>query len=282
MDPKQVHKAEAFRDLHLHDGIFVMPNAWNAGSAYLLAQADFHAIGTTSAGIAYGLAIPDYEGRLSRDAALDETRRIAAAVEVPVSMDAEDGYAHEPDDVATTIRMVVEVGAVGASIEDHPGTIDRPLYDRTQATERIRAARNAADSLGVPFTLTARAECYFVDHSKPFAESVERANLYREAGADCLYVPGVSDVDTIAALVREVDGPVNVVMGLVGAPLTVTQLEDLGVKRITIGGSLARATFGLVRRAAEEIRDHGTFTFAKQQIPDDELYRMFSNRIQES
>ncbi|MDH3690841.1 MAG: isocitrate lyase/phosphoenolpyruvate mutase family protein [Gammaproteobacteria bacterium] len=279
MDPNIVRKGEVFRDLHLQDGIFVMPNAWNAGSAYLLAAAGFAAIGTTSAGIAYGLAIPDYEGRLSRDASMQETSRITAAVDVPISVDAENGYGHEPEVVAETIHAVVEAGAVGASIEDHPGNLEIPLYDRTQAVERIRAARSAADSIGIPFTLTARAECYFVDHPEPFADSVERVNLYREAGADCLYVPGVSDAKTIAALVREVDAPANVVMGLVGAPLTVTQLEDLGVKRISIGGSLARATFALIRRAAEEIRDNGTFTFSNQQIPDDELCRLFSDRM---
>ena len=145
--------------------------------------------------------------------------------------------------------------------------------------ERVRAAKEAAESLDFPFTLTARAECYLVNHPEPFKESVLRANLYREAGADCLYVPGVKDTETIASLVREIDGPINVVMGLVGNPLTVSELEALGVKRVSIGGALTRATFGMVRRAAEEILDQGTFNFAGEQVPDEELCRFFSTRI---
>lgn len=279
MNTDQAHKAESFRELHLRDGVFVMPNAWNAGSACLLENAGFPAIGTTSAGIAFGLGLPDYAGRLSREDAMAETRRIVQSTAVPVSVDAENGYGGPPDVVAETIRRVVQAGAVGASIEDYPGDGTGALYETRLAVERIRAAREAADATGLGFTLTARAECFLVGREKPFAESVERLNLYREAGADCLYAPGVKDSETIAALVRETDGPINVVMGLAGAPLTVRELEDLGVRRISIGGSLARATLGLVRRAAEEIRDKGTFEYAAGQIPDAELCRLFAERL---
>jgi len=282
LSDEQVRKGRAFRDLHYAEGIFVMPNAWNAGSACMLEAGDFPAIGTTSAGIAYCLGLPDYEGVLTRDAALQETRRIAGAVTLPVSADAENGYGHEPEEVGETIRRVAETGAVGASIEDHAASYGSGLYERDHSVDRIKAAKAAADSLGFTFTLTARAECYLVDHPKAFEESVIRANSYREAGADCLYVPGVKDADTIATLVKEIDGPVNVVMGLVGHPLTVTQLEDLGVKRVSIGGSLARATFALIQRAAEELHQYGTFKFADDQVPDDELCRFFSGRINKS
>ncbi len=276
---RQATKAAAFRQLHLADGLFVMPNAWNAGSACLLEAAGFAAIGTTSAGIAYSLGIPDYEGALSRATALEETARIARAVRLPVSADAENGYGHTPQAVAESIRLFADAGAVGASIEDHAASYGADLYERDLAFERIRAAREAATSTGFPFTLTARAECYLVGHPEPFAEAVARANLYREAGADCLYVPGVSDAGTIKALVEEIDGPLNVVMGLSTGALTLAELQALGVKRVSVGGSLMRATFGLVRRAAAEIREHGTFRFAEGQIPDQELSRFFASRL---
>ncbi len=275
----QAHKGTVFRDLHVAEGLFVMPNAWNAGSACMLESAGFPAIGTTSAGIAYCLGLPDYEGALSRDAALEETGRISQAVSVPVSADAENGYGHEPDEVAESIRLFAGAGAVGASIEDFAASFGETQYERSHAVDRIQAAKEAAESLGFPFTLTARAECYLVDHPDPFKESVLRANLYREAGADCLYVPGVRDAETIAGLAAEIDGPINVVMGLAGNPISVSKLKALGVKRVSIGASLARATFGLIRRAAEEIHDSGTFTFAKEQVPDAELCQFFSARI---
>lgn len=275
----QQRKGEIFRDLHTTEGIFLMPNAWNAGSAVMLASAGFSAIGTTSAGVAFARALPDYEGVLSRDAALEETRRIVEAVDVPVSADTEDGYGHDPAVVSETIRLFAEAGVVGASLEDFSASYSDTLYDRSRAVERVHAAREVADSLGFPFTLTARAECYLIDHPNPFEESVIRANLYREAGADCLFVPGVRDAKTITALAAEIDGPINVVMGLVGNAYTVPELESFGVRRISIGGSLARATFGLIRRAAQEMRDDGTFTFAEQQVPDGDLCRLFAARL---
>ena len=283
MNEAQKDKGQVFRDLHSAEGIFVMPNAWNAGSACMLEAAGFSAVGTTSAGIAYCLGLPDSEGVLSREAALEETGRIAGAIRIPVSVDAENGYGHTPEEVAETIRRVADTGAVGASIEDYAysyGTGD--LYDRVLAKERIEAAVAAAASLPFPFTLTARAECYLVGHPDPFEESVARAISYRDAGADCLYVPGITDPETIGRLVKEVDAPVNVVMGLAGSPISVGKLEELGVKRVSIGGSLARATFGLIRLAAAEIRDHGTFTFADGQVPDPELCQFFADRLEQN
>jgi 2-methylisocitrate lyase-like PEP mutase family enzyme len=270
-------KARAFKELHEGPGIFLMPNAWNAGSARILAAAGFAAIGTTSAGMAFSLGRSDYEGRLSRAETIEELGRIAAAVELPVSADLESGYGPGPEDVAETIREAIAAGAVGGSIEDYTGDSAAPLFEPVLAAERIRAAREAADASGTAFTLTGRAECYLVAHPDPFAKSVRRANLYRAAGADCLYVPGVRDAETIAGLVREIDGPLNVVVGLAGNPLSLTQLEDLGVRRVSIGGSLARATFATVRRAAEEMSRDGTFGFTQDAIPDAELSAFFGD-----
>lgn len=273
------HKALRFRDLHATDEPFVMANAWNAGSAVLLAEAGFEAIGTTSAGIAFSHALPDYQGELSFDTALDETRRIAAAVEVPVSMDAENGYGHSSEAVFENMQRIAASGVVGAGIEDYSGDRNDPLYDIELAVERVRAAKQAVADLGYPFTLTARAECFLTGHPDAFDESVRRVNRYREAGADCLFVPGIRDLETIAALVKAVSGPVSVVMGLAGAPVTVAELGQAGVARISIGGSLARATFGLVRRAAREMLDHGSFEYSGLQIPDSELCELFTRRL---
>jgi 2-methylisocitrate lyase-like PEP mutase family enzyme len=272
---KNSDKAIQFQQLH-QDDCFVMANAWSAGSAFMLEQAGFKAIGTSSAGIAYNHALAD--ASLSFDVALQDTAEIVAAVDIPVSMDAENGYADSPEAVYDNMGLIAATGVVGASIEDYTGNPDNPFYDIDLAVERIRAAHDAISDLGFPFTLTARADCYLYGHPEPFAESVKRVNRYREAGADCLYVPGVRDIETIGALVNEVDGPVNVVMGLSGSPMTVDELKSVGVTRISIGGSLARATFGLVRRAAQEILEQGSFTFSEQQIPDAELSRLFSER----
>ncbi|MXZ81474.1 MAG: isocitrate lyase/phosphoenolpyruvate mutase family protein [Gammaproteobacteria bacterium] len=280
MSELQKRNGARFKALHAADGIFVMPNAWNAGSACMLEAAGFPAVGTTSAGIAFCLGLPDYEGVLTWEAALEETCRIAGAIRIPVSVDAENGYGHTPEEVAETIRRVADTGAVGASIEDYSADFSAGggLYDRVLSVERIEAAVEAAASLPFPFTLTARAECYLTGHPNPFEESMARAVSYRDAGADCLYVPGIDDAETIGSLVKEVDAPVNVLMGRAGNPLTVAQLEDLGVKRVSIGGSLARATFGIIQRAAEEIREQGTFTFSASQVPNAELCRFFAGR----
>ena len=273
-----MNKAEKFYKLHKGGDTFVMANAWNAGSAVLLEEAGFQAIGTTSAGIAFSQGLPDYQGSLSFDNALSETQKIASAVSIPVSMDAEDGYGSTPEEVAECFTKIAASGAVGAGIEDHPGGEGQRLYDIGEAVDRVRAAREATINLASPFTLTARAECFLVGQENAFAESVKRVNLYREAGADCLFVPGIKDLEVIRQLVSEVDGPVNVVMGLSGKPVSVAELKDAGVTRISIGGSLARATFGLVRNAAREILDQGSFGYASQQIPDAELCALFADK----
>jgi len=276
------HRASRFRQLHQDGDCFIMANAWDAGSALLLEQAGFAAIGTTSAGIAYSNGLSDGTGALDFERALQATRAIASAVGIPVSMDSENVYAHDPQAVFDNMQRIVETGVVGASIEDYRGAPADPFYDIELAVERVRAASEAIAGLDYPFTLTARAECYLYGHPQPFAESVRRLNRYREAGADCLYAPGMRDIQTIGKLVAAVDGPVNAVMGLSGVPLTLAQLHAAGVTRVSIGGSLARATLGLVRRAAQEMLEQGSFGFAGGQIADAELCELFANhKLQE-
>jgi len=274
---KQIEHGLRFRDMHAGARTFVMPNAWDPGSARMLAAAGFECLATTSAGIAYSLGVPDIEGRVSRSQMIERIHLIASAVDVPVSADLEAGFGAAPEHVAETIRLTVDAGVVGGNIEDLSGDAQAPLHDIGLAAERIRAAREAADRSGIVFTLTARTDCYLVGVPSPFAEAVRRANRFHEMGADCLFVPGIKDAETIGALVREIDGPLNVVMGLTGGTFTVAQLNALGVRRISIGGSLARSTFGLIRRAAQEMREHGSFGYAEQQIPDGELSRFFAS-----
>ena len=274
--PAQLSKARRFRDLHTRSGIFLMPNAWDPGSARMLASSGFAAIATTSAGIAFSRGVPDYEGAISQADMIDDIGRIARSVELPVSADLEAGYGAAPAVVAKTIELAIEAGAVGGNIEDFTGNSSAPLFDASLATERIRAARAAADVGGVPFTLTARTDCFLTKMEDPFSEAVWRANMYREAGADCLFVPGASDLRTIADLVKEIDGPLTVVTGFMGQPLTVSQLQDIGVRRVTIGGSLARATYSLIRKASREMALYGTFEYSNQQITDAELCSFFS------
>jgi 2-methylisocitrate lyase-like PEP mutase family enzyme len=271
-----IDKATKFKQLHTLGETFIMANAWNAGSAVMLEEAGFEAIATTSAGVAYSHALPDYAGRLSFHTALVETRRIAEVVRIPVSMDAENGYGDTPESVIENMQKIVATGVVGASIEDYSGNKDKPLYSIDLAVERIRSAKAAIADSNTAFILTARAECFLTGHPNAFAESVNRVNRYQEAGADCLFVPGISNIAMIKELVKEVNGPINVVMGLSGTPISLAQLKDAGVTRISIGGSLARATFALVKSAAKEMLEKGTFKFADQQIADEELGRLFS------
>lgn len=267
-----------FVELH-NDGIFIMANAWSAGSAVLLAEAGFQAIGTTSAGIAYDHALPDYEGKLGFTHSLETTRRIVNAVNAPISMDAENGYAHAPGELADNMKTIAATGVAGASIEDFTGDRLKPLYETSLAVERLQAVKEALSPLDQAFTLTARAECYLTGHDDPFAEAVKRLNLYHEAGADCLFAPGINDIATIRELVREVSGPVNVVVGLGDSSITLEALREAGVRRVSVGGSLARATLGLVRNAAKEMLEHGTFNYMQQQIPDKELCSLFARDI---
>ncbi|WP_313950261.1 isocitrate lyase/phosphoenolpyruvate mutase family protein [Accumulibacter sp.] len=274
----QFERASRFKALHTSDAVFLMPNAWDAGSAMMLAALGFPAVATTSAGICYSLGYPDNEAAVGREVMLDCVGSIAAAVHLPVSADLQAGYGSGPDEVGATIQRAILAGVVGANIEDSRGDPEQSLFSMEHASARVQAARKAADIAGIPFVLTARTDAYLRGVSDPFREAVSRCNAYREAGADCLFVPGPADPKTIAALVREIDGPLTVVMGLGGSVMSVAQLGTLGVRRVTIGGSLARAAMGFIRRAATEMIQSGTFSYATQQIPDGELSRFFAGQ----
>lgn len=279
-----LEKARRFHELHTSDGCFLMPNAWDAGSAKLLADAGFAALATTSAGVAFSVGHPDHgfcsaDARVDRETMMERVGSMAAAVSAPLNADLEAGYGASPGVVAETITKAIAAGAAGGNIEDFTGDKDDPLFETSLAVERILAVREAIDRSGIPFVLTARTDCFLVGHPDAFAESVRRANLFREAGADCLFIPGASDAASIGKLVKEIDGPINVVMGLTGNALSLADLKELGVRRVSIGGSLSRAMYFHIREAAREMMERGTFTYADKQIPQWELNEIFERQF---
>ena len=256
-------KFEAFRALHHGPQAFVIPNPWDAGSAKLLASLGFTALATTSAGLAFSRGKRDSFCALSREDILRNAADIVAATDLPVSADLEDGFGAAPETCAQTIAMACEVGLVGGSIEDATGDAAAPIFEMSHAVERIRAAAQAAKTR--PFLLTARAENYLWGRPD-LADTIKRLQAFSEVGADVLYAPGLPDIDAIRTLCREVDKPVNVVMGLQGKSYTVAELQEAGVQRISVGGSFARAALGAMMRAALEVRDHGTFDYAQEAL----------------
>jgi len=268
----QAEKGHAFRALHAREGAFIIPNPWDVGSARILAQAGFEALATTSAGFAFTLGRRD--NTIARYAMLDHVATIAAAIELPVSADLENGYAETAEGVGETYALAATTGIVGASIEDSTGDPEHPLFDIAVAAERVRAAVEAVRALPFPFTLTARAENFLVGR-KDLADVIRRLQAYQEAGADVLYAPGLVERDDIAAVVKSVDRPVNVVMGLGGVRFSLGELAALGVKRVSVGSALARASFGALIDAAREMREHGTFAFADHAVAYRELGTMF-------
>ncbi|WP_266156413.1 isocitrate lyase/PEP mutase family protein [Dyella silvatica] len=270
--PTQVEKAELFRTYHAQPGAFLIPNPWDAGSARLLSLLGFKALATTSAGFAFSRGLPDYG--IERDVLLGHLRELVAATDLPVSADLENGFGDDPETVADTIRRAAATGIVGGSIEDATQREDSPIYPLAQAAERVRAAAEAARGLPFPFTLTARAENYL--HGRPdLSDTIRRLQAFQEAGADVLFAPGLKSKEDIAAVVSSVDRPVNVVMGLVGVELCVDDLAAMGVKRISVGGSLARAALGAFLRAAPELSEHGTFNYAGEAIGSADINRLF-------
>jgi 2-methylisocitrate lyase-like PEP mutase family enzyme len=209
----------------------------------------------------------------------ERVRQIAAAVDLPVNGDLEEGYGDAPEAVAETIRLAIDAGLVGGNIEDHAGGA---LYEESLAADRIAAASEVVRASGTDFVLTARTDGRGIDRGAPLAGAIRRLNRYREAGADCLYAPGVNDLDEIATLVREVDGPLNVVLGLGDTTLTVEGLRAAGVARVSLGGSIARAALGYIRRSALELAERGTQTFAEIQIPQGELNALYARREREA
>lgn len=264
-------RAEALRRLHVAGPMLVLPNAWDAGSARIFVQAGFPALATTSAGIAFSLGYPDGE-RISRGDMLSAVERITKRVAVPVTADMEAGYGRAPEAVAETVRGVIAAGAVGMNLEDATEENGAPL-DFSLAVERVQAAREASVAAGVPIVLNARTDAFHPDGGG-LAEAVRRGNAYREAGADCVFVPFVADRDTIERLVEAIAAPLNV-LGGPNAP-SLRELETLGVRRVTFGSAPMRATLGLVRRMAREWREKGTYgTLEAYGIPYAELQQLF-------
>lgn len=261
-----------FARRHRQPGIVVLPNAWDVASAIMMAEAGFPAIATTSAGIAFVLGYPDGQ-RIGRERMLAHVAAIAEAVPVPVSADLEAGYGPRPEDVATTVREALAVGLAGCNIEDSGVGDDgrSALFDIGLACERIRAGAEAIRDTGRPFVLNARVDPYLVgfgSESANFEEAVNRANAYLAAGADCVFVPGPMDAATIGRLVQDIRGPLNVLGARAGMPstLTVADLEQLGVRRVSIGGSLTLAMLGFVQQSLRELAQSGTFTYSQSAL----------------
>lgn len=266
----QSEKAERFRALHVRAGAFIIPNPWDRGSARLLEQAGFEALATTSAGYAFSLGLRD--NRVGRERMLAHVAELASATDLPLSVDLENGFGHDPETVAETIRMTAAAGAVGGSIEDSTGDPAQPLYDLDHAIARIRAAVEAARALPFPFTLTARAENFLV--GKPdLDDAIARLRAYSQAGAEVLYAPGLHTLEQVEAVVRAVDRPVNV---LANAAFDRDTLAKLGVRRISVGGALTRAAYGAMLRAITEMRERGRFTFSNEAVSHGELQKRFS------
>ena len=268
----QGEKARVFRALHERKEAFIIPNPWDAGTARILAHLGFEALATTSMGYAFSLGQRD--GTLSRDQALAGASAIVNATNLPVSADLENGFGDTPEDAAETIRLAAAAGLVGGSIEDATGRPGNPIYGFEESVERVRAAMEAARALPFPFTVTARAENYL--HGRPdLVDTIKRLQAYQEAGADVLYAPGLASREDIAAVVASVDRPVNVVMGLQGVQLSLAELSAIGVRRVSVGSSLNRTAFGAFLRAAREMRESGSFTFAKEAASSRELSAIF-------
>src|SRR3569833_3076960 len=253
----QLAKANAFKALHEREGIFIIPNPWDAGSAKMLQSLCYEALATTSAGFAFSLGRPDGDSIISRDETFENVKAFVAATPLPVSADLENGYGDSPEACAETILLAAKAGLVGCSIEDATGRKDEPIYAFEIAVERIKAAVQAARSLPHPFMLTARAE-NLIRGGSDLKDTINRLVAFADAGADVLYAPGLKTKDDIAAVVKAVaPKPVNVVMGLGTVVFTLQELEELGVKRVSLGASLARAAYSAFYRAAEEVKQQG-------------------------
>lgn len=265
MSGTQSEKFQAFKALHARPGAFVIPNPWDAGTVRILTALGFEALATTSAGFAFSIGRRDSIAGLTRDEILGNARSIVDATDLPVSADLEDGFGGAPDTCAETIALAAAAGLVGGSIEDATGDPANPIFEFGQSVERIAAACEAARAL--PFLVTARAENFL--HGRPdLDDTIRRLQAFEKAGADVVYAPGLPGLDAIRSVCSAVEIPVNVVMGLMGATYTVDELQDAGVKRISVGGAFARAALGAFMRAAVEVKDNGTFTFSADAIPD--------------
>ena len=267
-----------FRALHA-SGCFVLPNPWDAGTAVALARLGFHALATTSAGFAFSRGLPDSVNAIPRDLMLAHIREVVAATSLPVNADFQSGYADEPDAVGANVALCVASGVAGLSIEDATGRSSDPLYEAPLASRRIRAARAAIDASGLPVVLTARCEAFLVGSPDPLRTALERLRAYADAGADCLFAPGVKEPDQIDRIVNAVaPKPVNVLISSPSPVLSVSRLAELGVRRISLGSALARVAWGAFLRAARAIASTGSFEPLADAAPFAELDAMFNDR----
>lgn len=265
-DPQKT-KADAFRAMH-HGSILLLPNAWDVASARVVEQGGFGAVATTSAGVAFSLGYPDGQ-RISREEMLTVVSCIAAGVKVPVTADVEAGYGDRPEDAARTARDVLAAGAVGMNLEDAMGDPANPLLDLSLQVERVKAVRE------LPIVLNARTDVYLLEvgpAEKRYNEAIKRLAAYRDAGADCVFVPGLGDAETIGRLVKDLRCPVNILAGPGSPP--VPELQKLGVARVSLGSSAMRAGLGLLRRIGEELKGKGTYSALEGGIPFADVNRM--------
>ncbi len=268
----QAEKGKNFRALHERNGAFIIPNPYDVGTARLLAHLGFEALATTSAG--YAFSVGQRDNTIGRDKMLRHVAEIVAATDLPVSADLENGFGDNPETVAETIRLAAATGLTGGSIEDSTQRSEQPLYELELAVERIRAAAEVVRTLPFAFNLTARAENYLVGRPD-LKDTIKRLQAYQEAGADVLFAPGLINKQDIISVVSSLDRPVSVIMGLQGVQLSLAELSEIGVKRISVGSALSRAALGAFLRAAREMREHGTFTFADEAVSYKEISAMF-------
>jgi 2-methylisocitrate lyase-like PEP mutase family enzyme len=274
--PRRVEIAETFRARHHADDVLCLANAWDVPTTRLVEAAGATAVATTSAGVAWSLGTADGD-RVDRVAAIDRIGAIVAATDLPVSADIESGFAVDAEGVGETVRQVIAAGAVGINIEDATHDGRKPLRDPDDQASRIAAARQAAADLGLPLYINARTDTYLLSvgpESGRLAETLDRAATFVAAGADGIFVPGVTDPETIAALVEGVDAPLNILVGP-GAP-SVSELRRLGVARASLGSSLALAAYALVRRGASELFDSGTYSSLRDELPYGEVNDLMS------
>jgi 2-methylisocitrate lyase-like PEP mutase family enzyme len=276
MNEAQLPAVAKFRELH-ESGCFVLPNPWDVGTAIYLQHLGFKALATTSAGFAFSRGKPD--GGVSLDEMLRHIGEIAAATRLPANADFLNGFADEPGAVATNTKLCIAQGVAGLSIEDNSGNSAAPLYQKDLAIDRIRAARNAIDVSGIPVVLTGRCEAWLVGSHDPFRVALERLVSYADAGADCLYAPGVQEPNEIEQIVKAVaPKPVNVLVSGFNCQLTVFQLADLGVRRISVGSGLALAAWGAFLRAAQTIQKDGSFDLLARNAGSAELNERFRGK----
>ena len=274
--PEQKKKAEAFRAMHSGSEVLLLPNAWDVASARIIEELGFPAVATSSAGVAFSLGYPDGQ-QISREEMLTVVARIARAANVPVTADVESGYGTKPEDAAQTTREVIEAGAIGMNLEDAEGNPAAPLVELPLQLEKIHAVRETAKNLNVPLVLNARTDVYLLqvgDPAKRYDETVRRARAYRDAGADCVFVPGLRDAPTIGRLVADLQCPLNILAGP-GSP-SVSDLQKLGVARISLGSGPMRATLGLLRRLAKELKTQGTYNAMQDAPSHAEINRLMS------